>query len=245
MDPTLEEPGQEPEAAATSITDALAGSPAAPEAAPQEQPAAQSAEAPAASAAPADNSPFWYRKELKKFEGRAKAAERRLEELSRQPPPAQPGAAEVDFSNPEAAQGYFTAALERQALVGRLERSEERFTDKHGDQAFQECRDWLATRPDIEEWALKQRDPWAAAHQQYSREKLSAEIGDDPESWRTKETERIRAELMAEMGQAPAEPQMRPTLPKPGATMPSAAPRDQQGRFTGPTPISAATRNKF
>lgn len=240
---TTHEPALEAEA--TPLSEALGGEPLAQ---PQEQPAAPSAEpkpepAPAATAEDA-KAPFWYRKEIEKERKERQRLARELEQMRTRPPANDPPP--VDFTNPGDVQSYIAQTLEMQALHGRLERSEERFTDKHGAQTFEECRDWLATRPDIEEWALKQRDPWAAAHQQYTRERLSAEIGDDPESWRTKERERLKAELLAEMGGQPAPaPQMRPPLPRPGATMPSASPRDSQGRFTGPTPIGDATRHKF
>ena len=135
--------------------------------------------------------------------------------------------------------------LETQRVIDRLERSEDRFIDKFGDETFEETRDWLRTRPDIERWAMGQRDPWKAAHDQYRREKLDSEVGSDPEAWlETKlaerlaaEREAIRQEILAEaQGHQPA-PAPRHTPPPATAGVRSAAPRSGAAPFTGPTPL--------
>src|SRR5690606_14451359 len=189
---------------------------------------------------PEKEAPFWYRKEIEKERRQRQQEaqsreqlERELEKLRGQPQrPETPDPLE----NPQGFQSFIEQCLEQQRLVDRLERSEERFTDKHGEQTFEEVRDWLATRPDIEQWALGQRDPWRAAHQQFTKERLASEIGDDPNAWREKERQRLRDEILAEMGGQPPAPQMR--LPPPASGARSAAPRDGQGRFTGPVPLN-------
>lgn len=169
--------------------------------------------------------PFWYRKAIEKERKRAQALERELETTRSQQPQAQP----QTFDDPQA---YF----DHVRTVDRLERSEDRFIDKRGEQELEEVKEWLKTRPDIERWAIPQRDPWGAAYQQYQREKLSAEIGDDPNAWREQERERLRAELLAEatgQGAAPAA-MSAPRLPQSAASARSATPppRDQAGQFS-------------
>lgn len=205
-------------------------------------------------AKPEAEQPFWYRKEIEKERKARQAAERRAADLEQRQPPRQPApAAGGEQEDPE--RPLTRAELEfyrqRDALVGRLERSEERFVDKLGEETFEATREWLATRPDIEEWALKQRNPWQAAHGQFTKEKLAAEIGDNPDAWREAERQRIRDELRAEMDaesqHQPARrdpPQMRPALPAAASTARSAAPRDDSGRFA-PAPLSSLTKHRF
>lgn len=230
---------------------------AAPAADPSAQPAppAEAAAPPAAVVDPATKppaeQPFWYRKELKARKEREAELERENQRLRAQGPQRQPSETpEFDPDRP-LTQREYEARQEHFALVGRLERSEERFVDKLGEETFESTREWLATRPDIEEWALKQRDPWAAAHSQYTKEKLAAEIGEDPNAWRAAEKERMRQELLAEMGErqpAPAPttpPTMRSPPPAPASTVRSAAPsRDPSGRFAGPQPISQTFKHR-
>lgn len=221
--------------------------------APTAETAAPAAAAPAAptdpAAKPASEQPFWYRKEIEKERKQRQQLERELEQARRTSAAPQPALSEEDLNRPltRAELESYTA---RQQLVGRLERSEERFTDKHGDEAFEATREWLATRPDIEDWALKQRDPWKAAHDQFNKERLASEIGEDPNAWRERERERIRQEILAEQQRAPTPapatpPQMRATPPLPASTARSAAPRDPAGRFTGPAPIGSLSKNRF
>jgi hypothetical protein len=238
------------------------------EPAPAAAPAAKTAPAPVAEAAPAakvetpvdpatkpeTEQPFWYRKEIEKERRARQAAERRAADLEqRQPAPQQRQEPAGEGDDPE--RPLTRAELEfyrqRDALVGRLERSEERFVDKLGEETFEATREWLTTRPDIEEWALKQRDPWRAAHSQFTKEKLAAEIGEDPNAWREAERERMRQELRAEMDaeaqHIPARrdpPQMRSAPPAAASTARSAAPRDDSGRFA-PAPLTSLTKNKF
>ena len=216
-------PGQEPE----TLDAILAEEAPAPQ---QEQPAAaQAAPAPdpaAPEAKPEAEQPFWYRKRLKEIEQRAKAAERRAEELEQQRQAPQMPDPQQD---PRA---YF----ETQRVIDRLERSEDRFVDKHGEPELEAVKEWLTTRPDIEAWAIQQRHPWASAHQQYQREKLSAEIGDNPDAWREQERARIREEIMSEMPSAPMASQ--PRIPAPASGQRSTASRSGPA-FAGPTPLKS------
>lgn len=217
------------------------------------QPAPKAETPPDPAAKPEKEQPFWYRKEIEKERKARQAAERELEQARRQPAPQpQRQATEEDDPDRPLTRREVDAIRAQDALIGRLERSEDRFVDKHGEETFEKTRDWLATRPDIEEWALKQRDSWGAAFSQYRKEELAAEIGEDPAAWREKERLRIREELLAEQADRdqhqPAQrtaPQMRSPPPPPASTARSAAPRDEQGRFAGPADIRSLTKNKF
>jgi hypothetical protein len=211
---------QEPESVESILADATAEQP------PAQAPAvAQAQPDPAApEAKPEAEQPFWYRKRLKEIEQRAKAAERRAEELEQQRQAPQMPDPQQD---PRA---YF----ETQRVIMRLESSEDRFTDKHGEAEFEAVKDWLTTRPDIEAWAIQQRHPWGAAHQQYQREKFAAEIGDDPNAWREQERARLREEIQAEFtASAPMAP---PRIPTPASGQRSVASRGGPA-FAGPAPL--------
>ncbi|MDM8352893.1 hypothetical protein [Brevundimonas diminuta] len=223
-------PAPEAEAAADAVIDTAApaveqtteqpSQPAAPEAKPE----GQQPEHP--------EGPFWYRKAIEKERKARQALERELSTIRERAPQAQP----QTISDP-------IAYVEHVRVLDRLERSEDSFVDKHGEQTFEEVKDWLTTHPEIEEWAIRQRNPWAAAFQHYQREKLSAEIGDDPNAWREKERERLRAEILAEAaGQGSPPPAMSaPRLPQSAASARSATPppRNAAGQFASPY------RNKF
>lgn len=212
----------ETETAAADLSQVLDGQPSSAES-PQEA-TPQPAPAPAPEGpAPQKEEPFWYRKAIEKEKRARQALERELEQARQQQPQAQP-----QYESP---QQYF----ETMRVMDRLERSEDRFIDKHGEQEFEAVKDWLATRPDIEAWAIQQRHPWGAAFQQYQRERLSAEIGDDPNAWRERERERLRQELQAEMQGNPPMTQ-RPNIPAPASAVRSTAPRGGGG-FAGPKPL--------
>lgn len=172
--------------------------------------------------APAE--PFWYRKALSEKERANKALARRLEQMEQRfAQTAQPG----PQLSPEEARQFDTATLNI--------RISERFARKEHGPLFEEARDWLATRPDVEQWAQGQDDPWDAAINLYKREKLAAEIGDDPAAYRA----RIEAEVRAQFEQQPAQQQpgmtaAQPRLPQSASAARSAPPRGQDGKFASP-----------
>jgi hypothetical protein len=187
---------------------------------PQATPEAQQPET-----KPGAEQPFWYRKQIEKERKERQRLERELEQARKSVP---------QYELPDARQdpvSYF----ETQRVIDRLERSEDRFIDKHSEQEFDLVKEWLTTRPDIEAWAVQQRHPWGAAYQQYQREKLSTEIGDDPNAWREKERERLRQEILAELPAASMALQ-RPNLPPPASGQRSTASRSGPA-FAGPTPL--------
>lgn len=190
---------------------------------------------------------------------RDRAAERaeveRLRASAPQPQP-RPQAPANNLPDPlEDPQGYADAirdGYQREIQMHQLQTTltvSERFAkQQHGGEAFEECRAWLSTKPDVEQWCLGQPDPWGSAFTQYQRERLSEEIGDDPKAWQEKERQRIREELQAELSAAPnpaPAPQMRSPPPPSASTVRSTASRDGQGRFAGPAPVGDVLKNKF
>ncbi len=237
-------------------------------AAPGAQPAPQAATPPAAGAEadPASDpkAPKWYRDHMRKMNAEVAADRAELARLraggapatTTTPPAGQPRPQPTPLPNPaEDPEGYhraitggFRSEMSRFRLETTLNLSERFARQQHGNEAFEETKAWLTTRPDLEDFFLTQPDPWGAAFSHYSREKLADEIGDDPNAWREKERQRIRDEILAEQGAAPRDPapapQMRAAPPAAASTARSAAPRDpQSGRFTGPAPLK--TRNSF
>lgn len=230
------EPTHEVETAAAGLSDILndqsssaaveqqAPQPEAPKAAEPAPEPAQAAETPKDE----DKGPFWYRKAVEKERKARQELERKLQELQQREPQAQG----PQFSDP-------VQYLEYTRTIDRLERSEDRFIDKHGEDTFEEVRAWLSTRPDIEQWAQQQRHPWGAAHEQYQREKLSAEIGNDPNAWREKETARIREQLLKEMGGAQV-PMAQPRAPIPAPASGQRSVGSRSGpEWSGPRPIGS------
>lgn len=234
---------------------ALAAQPSV-QAAPTPAKAPEPAPTPAA-ATPEDKSPRWYREHMAKTNRELASTQAELERLrtaaprtERPAPQALPDPLEDPNAFVERIQGSFETRMQQFQLQTTLTLSERFARQQHGGESFEECKAWLSTKPDIEAWAIQQPDPWNAAFTQYNREKLSEEIGDDPNAWREKERQRIREEIQAEQAAAqqqhiPATPQMRAAPPPPASAVRSAAPRDGGGRFTGPTPLSGAIKNSF
>ena len=118
------------------------------------------------------------------------------------------------------------------AVVNReLNRSEKRAKAKHGDEivtaATQE-----ALKLGKQAEFIDEDDPYEALVSWYN----DFQAARDPQSLK----ERLRAELMAEMGispnpQAPAKPKAQ--VPRSLASVASGQPRDERGRFNGPTSL--------
>lgn len=256
------------------LNPAPAGKETSGEAAPHEDPGAAAAQAatgadpsaqPAPKAetqpAPAGNAgegerrdPRWYREDLQRRERERRALLEENERLRSGQQPAQrqqPRGDVPEFPDPlEDPQGHWSAVqglVHSATLETRLYFSEGLARQKHGDDLFDEAYAWLDTKRDLQPVFMRQRDPWAAAIAHYQREKIAEEIGDDPNAWRERERERIRAEererLEAENGQRPSgmtahqQQQHRAAPPAPASTARSASVgRDASGRFT-PTPL--------
>lgn len=212
--------------------------------APQEaqeatQPEPEAPEPPEAK--PEKEQPFWYRKEIEKERKEKAALARENEELRQQRNPA-------DLPDPrQDPASYF----ETQRVIDRLERSEDRFVDKHGDQVLDEVRDWMLAMPEnqrisFEAFCQNQRHPWHTAHEHYRRAKMAAEIGDDPAEWRKSQERQIREEvekeLRAQYEQSTPVMAPQPRIPAPASSARSAP---AKGAYAGPAPLSEIGKNRF
>lgn len=156
-----------------------------------------------------------------------------------QPMPAMGPAPPDMYSDPEGYAHWVTQqAMQRAELVTlnrELHRSEARARKAHGDEAVERALQ-AAHQAGIIGKFLTADDPYGELigwHGDY-------ELARNPQSLR----EQIRQELMAELGgqgdgrAAPAaRPAQRAPVPRSLASTASAQPRDQNGRFTGPTPL--------
>ena len=216
---------------------------------PTEDAAEESADPAPAAAAPEPKDepkePFWYRKTLREKEAELKALRQQVEQFQTHQPQSQSQPAPDPYEDPQGYQVAVQQTVQQALFAQRLEFSEMRARDKFGDDTWEETNDWLRNRPDVAQWAASQRDPCGAAVQLYQREKLAAEIGDNPDQWREKERERLRQEILAEVQQtAPqgATPITRAIIPGPGSQARSAAPK---GGWSGPQPVKSALKNSF
>lgn len=258
--------GNEPSGGAAPQVDATqapaAAAPADPMSAQPAQTAATTPPAsPSAPAAPAGEqdpatdprSPRWFREHMQRV-NRERAAERaeldRLRNQGGRPSPqhSQPQGPELPdpLEDPagyaQALLGIANQRIQQTQLLTTLTISERFARQQHGNEEFETCKAWLSTRPDIEAWALQQPDPWGAAFTTYGRERLAEEIGEDPNAWREREREKLRAEILAEAGAATSQPAMTSAPqphrapPAPASTARSTQSRDPAGRFA-PTPL--------
>lgn len=210
---------------------------------------------------PANAPPKWYRDHMART-NRELAAERA--ELARlrgqgggQHQGAQPGPqSQQGYTLPDPVddpEGYhravtsqFASRQERFEFEATLRFSERFARREHGSEAFEECKAWLSTKPDLADWCAAQSDPWETAIQEYRKERLLDEIGTDPEAYKKRLRDEWEAEAAARQGQPPAGQTMtrreaRPTPPPPASGARSAGSgqdRDGQGRFV-PTELGA------
>lgn len=188
-------------------------------------------------AKPEKEQPFWYRKEIEKERKRAADLERRLQEAeSRREQPQAPDPRQDPVAH-----------FEQMRIIDKLERSEDLFIDKHGEDELESVKDWLKTRPDIEARAIEQRRPWPYAHEQYKLARLREEIGDDPAGWQARKEKEIEERLMAKMSGDGLEPNpaMTPSPLRIPAPASSARSAPAKGGYAGPAPLSDLGKNKF
>jgi hypothetical protein len=235
--------------------------PAAPSAEDEPTPTAEAAKD--ATADPADpapaaaeegpKEPFWYRKTIKGKDQRIRELERELEQRRADPPPAAapPEEGEEDYVDPVIAR-----RIEAIETTTRLNISERFARKEYGSDKVDELLDWATELPDLARWAMQQPDPYDALMQSYRKEAIAAEIGDDPNAWREREREKLRQEILAETRTTnrlepapqatPPNPASPARIPAPAATERSAAPAGPAATtWSGPTPLTEATKNRF
>lgn len=241
-----------------SLEDMLDGTEPAPAAEQQPEPAATgdntNALAPPADATPPaetrDDAPHVPRRALEDERRKRQELERQIATLQQQvvparqqPPPQQMPAQPPDmFADPDGytawvMQNAYTAAVQRaqhEAINRELNRSERRARKKHGDDIVDAALQ-AATRIGINQSFVEEDDPYDALLDWFG----SYQVAANPQAAR----EKLKAEIMAEMGitlpngQSRQPAQQKAPVPRSLASTASGQPRDDRGRFQGPTPL--------
>lgn len=173
-----------------------------------------------------------------------------------QPQPAEKPKPKVFWEDPDAFLAERLSPIQQEATNRHMLTSRMLAVDKFGADNVKEADDALgaamqANPNDPEVIALQQRvknaeHPFAELVTWHQRRKAMADIGDDPEAFRTRERERLRQEILTEMGQpaAPtpaATPAAKPLLPSNFAGARSEGPRSAV-TYSGPKPLSEITK---
>lgn len=154
------------------------------------------------------------------------AAERELQELRawRQKQEDAQRAAQVQApdprQDPNGALAYERAVFQAQLTNTRLQTSRFLAEKDFGADVVAEAFAFFDKNPALSHQFVDHPSPFHAAVEFYKRQKVAEEVGADPEGWRAKEREAIRAQLLAEMQAQPVQP--KPRLPGSLAAAPAA-----------------------
>lgn len=152
---------------------------------------------------------------------------RRIEETQRQAAMRAPDLLE----HPDQRMQYERQQIESALIGQKLQQSRFIAEREFGAEEVAAAYAWFDQHPQLSHQLLAHPSPFHAAVEFYRRQKIADEVGSDPEAWRTKERERIRAELLAEI--QPAQ-QTQTRLPGSLAAAPAA------GRAGEPRPRGSA-----
>lgn len=171
----------------------------------------------------------WKEKAIR-FEEQVNALRAQMEQAQRQPQASTQQPVEV--------------TPEMQRLSDKLDISEMMAREKYPDldDKFEFFKAEVAKNPALHAEALRQKHPYDWMYKQAVKLQALSEIGDDPTAYQQSLREKLKAELLAEMGQQSAETQQpvtqaAPVLPKSLATSRSAGPRSAP-TWTGPTALN-------
>lgn len=155
------------------------------------------------------------REKRQKAEREAEELRRWRAEMERQK--EQPKAPDF-YEDPEARMAYENQNIQTLLWNERLNMSEALSRDKHGDAAVDEARDAFMRaaqqNPSLQMELRAQANPYGFVVNWYKRQSVMSEIGNDPDGWKAKQVEtikaelaeQIRAEVMAELqGATPAQ----------------------------------------
>lgn len=197
-----------------------------------------------------DDRPLVPRKALEDERRKRQDLEKRIEELSRQttaqPQPQQQSPQQEQprpqrrqrpdpWTDPEGAaehdrQEFFGAIFETRVIMSEeLIRSAKTDYDEMKEIFIAEARQ----QPALEQQLKSHPLPAKFAYETGKRLKLMREIGDDPEAYRARVEEEVRAKLAPQTPEQPTVQAPRGSAPKSLAATPSAQPRDQRGRYQG------------
>lgn len=191
------------------------------------------------------------RRELAELRGQVSV----LSRPAQQPQPAEKPKPKTFWESPDEFLAERLAPIQQETTQRHFLNSKMLADEKFGADTVKEADDALgaliqANDPSINE--LQQRiktspHPYADLVSWHQRRKAMADIGDDPVSFRERERERIRAEILAEQAAAPAEitnqqqPAARAPMPSNFASARSEGPRTGVA-FQGPKSLSEITK---
>jgi len=122
--------------------------------------------------------------------------------------------------DPDGALAYERAMFQAQLTNTRLQTSRFLAEKDFGADVVAEAFAFFDKNPALSHQFVDHPSPFHAAVEFYKRQKVAEEVGADPEAWRAKEREAIRAQILAEMQAQPAQP--KPRLPGSLAAAPAA-----------------------
>lgn len=166
-------------------------------------------------------------------------------EAERQQPEPQPAPQIDPIDDP---QGY-TQHIQQQIQMATLQASvnlSERFArQQHGDEAFEAANQW-ARQPEQQALlanAVQSGDPWGEVIAAHKRHVAMQEIGDDPQAYRERIENEVRARLEAEMAEQAPQPSPTPPQPMPANFAKARNAGQRKGpEWAGPTSLDDALR---
>ena len=240
----------------TNLDDMLSDDPAAPAAAQSAPPAPEpiaaeqtgdrepEAAPPAASLEQHADPEFVPRKAVIEERRKRQDLERKLAELEAQRAPARPPEPQAEapdwYANPEQAAAVMRFEMQNQIYQTKVYQSEKAMKAEHQD--YDEVSTIFAevakADPNLARQVFEHPFPAEFAYQAGKQIQLMCDIGNDPGAYRA----RLKAELMAELGQSPepAAPQAQPrsaAVPRSLARDVSQQPRRTNGQFDAPASL--------
>ncbi|ARO14428.1 hypothetical protein BVG79_01082 [Ketogulonicigenium robustum] len=146
-----------------------------------------------------------------------------------QQPPAQP--VRIDPSDPNFGQ-VLAQGVQRELVHNKLQQSRFFAEREFGKEIVDETMAYFNAHPQESQRFLGEPSPFHAAVEFYKKQKVAAEIGDNPEGYASKLREQIKQEILAEMAKESVKPSRGPSL----ATQPNLGSRAAP-EWTGPMPL--------
>jgi hypothetical protein len=148
-------------------------------------------------------------------------AERKFRDLERREQERQAAQQQMpDFSNdPIAAMDYQRQVFQQRLYNERLNTSRFFAEQQHGADKVKEAFEFFDRNPALSHQFVDHPSPFHAAVEFYTKQKLADEVGSNPDAYRAKIREELRAEMLAEM-QVPVQP--KPRIPGSLAAAPAA-----------------------
>lgn len=102
------------------------------------------------------------------------------------------------YDDPEGAMQHQMQPVQNMVINQKLEMSRFSAEREFGKDVVDAAFEYFNQHPEQSAQLLDHPSPFHAAVDAYNRQKVTSEIGDDPEAWKAQEREKIRAELQAE-----------------------------------------------